>query len=55
MHKIKDIRKNPNLFKNQLNNRFTEIDLEKIIFLDEKNRNLIQKKETLEKEKKRYF
>ena len=52
MHKIKDIRKNPNLFKNQLNNRFTEIDLEKIIFLDEKNRNLIQKKETLEKEKK---
>ena len=52
MHNIKDIRKNPNLFKNQLNNRFAEIDLEKIIFLDENNRNLIPKKETLEKEKK---
>ena len=52
MHNIKDIRQNPDQFKKDLSNRFVDIDLKKILLLDEKNRNLIQKKEALEKEKK---
>ena len=52
MHNIKDIRQNPDQFKKDLSNRFTDIDLKKILFLDETNRKLIQKKEVLEKEKK---
>ena len=52
MHNIKDIRQNPDQFKRGLKNRFLDIDLNKILFLDEKNRELIQKKENLEKEKK---
>ena len=52
MHNIKDIRLNPNQFKEDLSKRFTDINLEKILSLDEKNRKLIQDKETLEKEKK---
>ena len=52
MHNIKDIRQNPELFKNKLSKRFVDVDLKKILFLDEKNRKLIQDKETLEKEKK---
>ena len=52
MHNIKDIRQNPDQFKKYLNNRFVDIDLKKILSLDEKNRKLIQEKEALEKEKK---
>ena len=52
MHNIKDIRENPDQFKKNLNNRFIDIDLKKILSLDEKNRKLIQEKEALEKEKK---
>ena len=52
MHNIKDIRQNPELFKNGLSKRFVDVDLKKILFLDEKNRKLIQDKEILEKEKK---
>ena len=52
MHSIKDIRQNPELFKNELRKRFVDVDLKKILSLDEKNRKLIQDKETLEKEKK---
>ena len=52
MHSIKDIRQNPELFKNELIKRFVDVDLKKILSLDEKNRKLIQDKETLEKEKK---
>ncbi len=52
MHNIKDIRKNPNQFKESLKKRFLEIDLKTILELDENNRKLIQEKETLEKEKK---
>ena len=36
MHNIKDIRQNPDQFKKSLENRFTDIDLKKILFLDEK-------------------
>ena len=52
MHNIKDIRKNSDQFKKDLNNRFTDVDLEKILLLDENNRKLIQQKEILEQEKK---
>jgi seryl-tRNA synthetase len=52
MHNIKDIRLNPNQFKEDLSKRFTDIKLEIILSLDENNRKLIQKKEALEKEKK---
>ena len=52
MHSIKDIRQNPELFKNGLSKRFVDVDLKKILSLDEKNRKLIQDKEILEKEKK---
>jgi len=52
MHNIKNIRQNPDQFKKDLSNRFVDIDLKKILFLDESNRKLIQKKEALEKEKK---
>ena len=52
MHNIKDIRNDPDLFKKSLKKRFLEIDLKKILKLDQNNRKLIQEKETLEKEKK---
>ena len=52
MHNIKDIRLNPNQFKEDLSKRFSDINLEIILSLDENNRKLIQKKEALEKEKK---
>ena len=52
MHNIKDIRQNSDQFKKDLDNRFVDIDLNKILSLDESNRKLIQKKESLEKEKK---
>ena len=45
MHNIKDIRQNPDQFKKDLNNRFADVDLKKILSLDENNRKLIQQKE----------
>ena len=52
MHNIKDIRKDFDNFKKLLNNRNIKIDINNIKNLDEKNRKLIKKKETLESEKK---
>ena len=52
MHNIKDIRKNPESFQKSLSKRFVNIDIKNILDLDEKNRKLIQEKETLEKQKK---
>ena len=52
MHNIKDIRDNIDNFEKQIQLRNVKIDKEKIINLDKKNRELIQKKEILEKEKK---
>jgi len=52
MHNLKEIRKNFEKFKNELEKRSVNLDFNKIRDLDEKNRDLIQKKETLEKEKK---
>ena len=53
MHNIKDIRNNINLFKDFLQRRFLDIDLDNILNLDKQNRELIQKKEKLESEKKK--
>ena len=52
MHNIKYIRQNPDQFKEDLNKRFVDLDLKKILSLDKNNRKLIQEKEILEKEKK---
>ena len=52
MHNIKNVRENYELFEKKLKNRNVEIDFKEIKDLDIKNRNLIQKKESLEKEKK---
>ena len=52
MHNLKEIRKDFEKFKNELEKRSVNLDFNKIRDLDEKNRDLIQKKETLEKEKK---
>ena len=55
MHNLKEIRKNFDLFEKELQKRSTDVDFSKIKNLDLKNRDLIQKKESLEKEKKRNF
>ena len=52
MHNIKDIRKNYEQFAKSLQKRSLSFDINKIKDLDEKNRELIQKRENLEKEKK---
>ena len=44
MHNIKDLRQNPDQFKKDLINRFVDVDLKKVLTLDENNRKLIQKK-----------
>ena len=53
MHNIKDIRNNFDNFKNIIKSRNISIDLDQILDLDQKNRKLIQEKETLEQEKKK--
>ena len=52
MHNIKDIRKDLQFFEESLKKRFFDVDINEIKKLDEENRELIQKKETLEQEKK---
>ena len=52
MHNIKDIRNNIQNFRDTLKKRFLDIDIDKILNLDEDNRQYIQKKESFEKEKK---
>ena len=52
MHNIKDIRGNFENFKNIIKSRNISIDLDQILDMDQKNRKLIQEKETLEQEKK---
>ena len=52
MHNLKDIRKDFSEFAKSLEKRFINIDFGNLQKLDEQNRNLIQKKESLEKEKK---
>ena len=52
MHNLKEIRKDFNTFKRLIEKRIVDINFNKIKILDEQNRSFIQKKETLEKEKK---
>ena len=52
MHNLKEIRKDFDKFKKALEKRFVDIDFDKIKNLDQENRDFIQKKENLEKEKK---
>jgi len=52
MHNIRDIRKDFDHFKNQLKRRNINLDVNNLKLLDEENRKLIQKKESLESEKK---
>jgi len=52
MHDLKIIRKDSGFFKKRISERNVEIDIKKLLDLDEKNRNLIQVKEKLEQEKK---
>ncbi len=52
MHNIKEIRKDFSKFEKALKNRSIEVDFNNLQKLDQLNRNLIQKKENLEKEKK---
>ena len=52
MHNLKEIRKDFDSFKKALEKRTTDIDIDKLKNLDLENREFIQKKELLEKEKK---
>ena len=52
MHNIKFIRKEPELFLKKIKQRNADLDLTAFLDLDKKNRELIQKKEKLEQEKK---
>ena len=52
MHNLKLIRENPDLFKKKISNRNVNINLDELLNLDKKNRDIIQKKEKLEQEKK---
>ena len=51
MHNLKEIRKDFSNFEKDLENRSVKIDFNNLKKLDELNRDLIQKKENLEKEK----
>jgi len=52
MHNIKDIRKNLDFFKKKISERNSIINFEDLIVFDKNNRELIQKKEKKEQEKK---
>ena len=52
MHSLKNIRDNLNYYKKKIQERFAQTNLDELIDLDKKNRELIQKKEKLEQEKK---
>ena len=52
MHNLKEIRKNPDLFEKKIKERNSTIDLKSLIKNDKENRELIQKKEKLEQERK---
>ena len=52
MHDIKFIRENFEIFKKKISNRNNNTNIDNILDLDKKNRQLIQEKESLEKQKK---
>ena len=52
MHNIKEIRSNLKNFEKRIKQRNSEVNIDTLQNLDRENRNLIQKKEKLEQEKK---
>ena len=52
MHNLKNIRKDLENFKKKLSKRNTKVDFDKLLSLDKVNRELIQKKESLEQDKR---
>ena len=52
MHSIKEIRKNIDTFEKKIKERNSNIDFKSLTTFDKENRELIQKKEKLEQEKK---
>ena len=52
MHNLKSIRENPDVFRKRISSRNVDINLDELLNLDKKNREIIQKKEKLEQEKK---
>ncbi len=52
MHNIKEIRNNLDFFKKKISERNNSINLDNLISLDKKNRELIQKKEEKEQKKR---
>ena len=52
MHSLKQIRENFDFYKKKLSDRYSDINLNELITLDKKNREIIQTKEKLEQEKK---
>ena len=52
MHNIKSIRENSDLYKKKLEDRNTKVNLKDLLDLDKKNREIIQKKEKFEQERK---
>ena len=55
MHNLKSIRENPDLFKKKISERNVNIDIDDLLNLDKKNREIILKKEKLEQEKRQYL
>ena len=53
MHNIKNIRKNPKNFLEQIKLRNINLNIDNLLLLDKQNRELIQKKELFEQEKKK--
>ena len=52
MHNLKLIREKPDIFKKKIIDRNEKINIDELLKLDKKNRDLIQKKEKFEQEKK---
>ena len=52
MHNLKEIRKNTELFEKKITERNSNVDIKSLLKHDRENRELIQKKEKLEQEKK---
>ena len=52
MHNLKLIREKPDIFKKKIIDRNEKINIDELLELDKKNRDLIQKKEKFEQEKK---
>ena len=55
MHSIKAIRENPDFFKKKIEERNTKLNIDDLLTLDKKNRELTKKKKNLNKKKKLFL